>query len=369
MASQLIDPIALALSPSGVAARQAACAPRAAVRVGMLINGRARQITNAKHRTALLSVLGDEAAAVETPDLASVRRALAHLLCVRGANVLAIAGGDGTLHHAVNALIALTTEAFVLTGVQPEMPRLLILNGGTLNIVGRTVAIHGPPLRTLQKFLADFGGSPLSRVPARRLSLLEVRSNGASPRFGFVFGSEVAYHALELYGRFGAGYGGLARFLFEFARGAYFGSALWRQEGWKMGPYASTLEIDGEKFERYTGVCASTVDLTLAIAAVRTIRRPLLQPGFAVRLVQAVEAQQIVRLIPALMSERGGFGVRDFAEAHHLSLCGPYTLDGECFHEPALDSRQLSLDVSLSAQRLYAVPGDSEAVKYSFHSC
>lgn len=361
MSAPLIDPIALALSPQGVALRQAACAPRAPVRLGLLVNARARQLTNTKQRAALLGVLPEPGAAVETPDLASVRRALALLLCVRGTNVLAIAGGDGTLHHAINALMALTAEAFALTGVEPAMPRLLILNGGTLNIVGRTVAIHGPPQRTLQKFLNHFSGAPLSRVPARRLTLLAVRCNEGPARFGFVFGSEVAYHALELYGRFGAGYGGLTRFLFEFARGAFFGSALWRQEGWKMGPYASPLEIDGEKFDRYTGVCASTVDLTLAIAAVRTIRRPLLQPGFAVRLVQAVEAQQIVRLIPALMSEHGGFGVRDFAEAHHLTLCGPYTLDGECFHEPALNSTQLSLDVSLSAQRLYAVPGDSTA--------
>lgn len=367
------DPVRLALSAAGVDLRARACAPSAKVRVGLLLNPKARRLRRTSDRANLAHLLGDRDAWVETPDLASLRRALAFLLCVRGANVLAVAGGDGTVHHVVNVLIGLSREAEDATGVRPPLPRLLILNGGTLNIVGRTVAIHGTPHATLRRFLRYFDGAPLSRVPARRLPLLDVRWGqgpetgiraAQPPRLGFVFGSEAPFHALELYARFGAGYVGLSRFLAEFARGVVFGSDLWRQERWKLGPYEHRLAIDDLEIHRYTGVVASTVDLTLAIGAARTIRRALHQPGFAVRVVEESDPLRLVRLLPTLMSERPGPGVRDVAEAHRLELFGPYTLDGECFSEPALSSERLPLTVVASPERLHAVPGELGAEEW-----
>ena len=361
------DPIGFALSPAGVAVRVQACATSAPVRVGLLLNARARRLRRGRDREALAELLPEAHAVVETPDLASVRRALATLLCVRGANVLAVAGGDGTVHHAVNALLELSREAELLTGVRPPLPRLLILNGGTLNIVGRTIAIHGPPRTTLHRFLRYFDAIPLSRLPARRLPLLEVRwgeTAAFAPRFGFVFGSEAAFHAIELYGRFGAGYVGLSRFLYEFARGALAGSELWRAESWKLGPFHTPLRIDGQRFLPYSGVVASTVDLTLVIAAIRTIRRPLLEPGFAARVVHETDPARLVRLLPALMTERSAPGIADFPRAHRMDLFGPYTLDGECFSEPAFGSERLPLTVTLSEERLHAVPGDFTAEQW-----
>ena len=355
------DPVGLALTPDGVAERVRACSPSARVRVGLLINPRARRLRSAGDRARLCELVGERDGWVETQDLASVRRALAFLMCVRGANVLAVAGGDGTVHHAVNAILALSQEAKARTGIQPPLPRLLILNGGTLNIVGRTVAIHGPPHATLGQFQKYFDGAPLSRVPARGLPLLVATWRGQTPRHGFVFGSEASFHALELYGRFGAGYMGLSRFLLEFGRGVTVGSELWQREGWKLGPYEHALQIDDTTLHRYTGVVASTVDLTLAIAAVRTIRRPLLRPGFAVRVVEETEPSKLVRLLPAMMSEHAVPGLRDFPEARRLALFGPYTLDGEGFSEPSLAAERLPLTVTASDERLYAVPGEWRA--------
>lgn len=373
------DPVQLALSAEGVETRQRACQPSSPVRVGLLMNPKARRLRRSGERAALADLLGERDAWMETHDLASLRRALAFLLCVRAANVLAVAGGDGTVHHVVNALLALGREAEAATGVRPPLPRLLILNGGTLNIVGRTVAIHGAPRDTLRNFLRYFQGAPLSRVPARRLPLLEVRCGVAPesqsdssaaprtpswtdlpPRWGFVFGSEAAFHALELYGRFGAGYLGLSRFLLEFFRGALVGGELWDTEGWKLGPYAD-LRVDDQTFGRYSGVVASTVDLTLAIGSVRTIRRSLHRPGFAARVVEETDLSRLMRVVPGLMSERSVAGVRDFPEATRMDLSGPYTLDGECFSEPAVSSARQPLVVTASTERLHAVPGDFTA--------
>lgn len=356
------DPVALALSPEGAQRRQRACAPSQEVRVGLLLNPRAGRARNPRMRSELQALLDGPDAWAETWDLGSVRRALAVLLCERRANVLAIAGGDGTVHHVVNALVDLTTETALVSGVAVPMPRVLILNGGTLNIVGRTCAIHGPPQEILSKFLRFFGGAPLSRVPARRLPLLEVAwSQGDAPvamRYGFVFGSEVAYHAIELYERFGAGYLGLARFLGELSRGVLWGSELWQREGWKLGPFQGGLSVDGVQYPSYTGVAASTVDLTLAIGAVAAVRRRLYQPGFTARVVQALEPKALIGLVPAMMADHPVPGLDDYPNARQLRLYGPYTLDGELFHEPAHAPQRLPLTVAISQQRLQAVPGE-----------
>ncbi len=326
------DPIEQTASAAGLAQRHAACLPDATVRLGVVVNPRASRLKRAGKRAALAALVGPGLYA-ETRDLASLQRAIARLVGELGVNVLAIAGGDGSLHHAVNALWQLAQATLRNTGEVPPWPRVLILNGGTLNIVGRSVAIHGPPEETLRQFQRDFGHGLLSRVPIRPVPMLQVRWQDETPRLGFVFGSELAYHALELYSRFGAGYLGLSRFLFEFSRGAVFGSSLWRQESWKLGPYTD-LDVDGRHWQTYGGVTAATADLTLAIGAVRAIRRPLGAPGFAVRVVEETVPRRLVAMLPALMSERGGAGLVDLAIAHEMRLTGPYTLDGECFHAP-----------------------------------
>lgn len=341
-----VDPVQLAVSPAGLAQRSAACASHARVRVAVIVNPRARRLVQARQRQALAELVED-GLYVESHDLASLERNLARLVAVEGANVVAVAGGDGTLHHIVNALWQLQERTLQASGQSPPWPRILILNGGTLNVVGRSVAIHGPPDRTLRTFLRRFADVPLSRVPVRPQPLLHVAWEGQAPRLGFVFGSAVAHHALELYTRFGAGYIGLARFLGAFARGAVLGGTLWNQESWRIGPYEG-VDIQPcsgtpHHVEVYTGLVASTADLTLAVAALRAIRRPLGAAGFAVRLVEATEPVQLAAMLPALMGDAEAPGMRDFPEVRHLRLRGPCTLDGEVFEEPAPD---LALHVS-----------------------
>lgn len=351
------DPDRFARSRAGAEVRRQACQPSSAVCVGLLVNRNARRLASSRARGRLLRLLPDDGVEM-TQDLASLRRALARLLCARRCNVLAIAGGDGTVHHAVNALLALGQETRDALGAAPPLPRILILNGGTLNIVGRTMAVHGPAHATLRRFVRAFDGARLSRVPARRLPMMAVHRADMPARHGFVFGSEVLHHAIELYTRFGSGYSGLLRFLVELSRGALTGSELWQAESWKLGPFGLPLSVDGDRFDDYAAVVASTVDLTLAVASVRAIRRPLLAPGFHAKVITQTDPRRILALIPALASEGARDGIVDHPNASTMRLFGPFTLDGELFGEASLRRERLPLTVQVLEQRLHAVPGE-----------
>lgn len=345
---------------AAAAARRDAMRDAAAVRVGLLLNGQAAEGRAATLR-GLAALLPEPADFAATRSLAELPDALGRLLVERGVNVLAVVGGDGTVHHAVNALLALERQSAAANG-PIALPRLLLLGGGTLNIVARTLGVHGRPRRRLRHFLRYFQNARLSRVPGRGLPSLVVRCADQPPRHGFVFGSEVLFHAISLYVAFGAGYGGLARFLFELSRGITVGSALWRREGWRLGPFGLPLTIDGATFEPYTAVVASTVDLTLAVGGVRAIRRPLGAPGFFAKAIVECDPRRVMAMIPALMRERGHPGVVDRPFADAMELFGPYTLDGELFDaEHGQGRAQLTVT---TGPVLAAVPGELGAMRW-----
>jgi diacylglycerol kinase (ATP) len=351
------DPTRLTCDRHTAQVRLAACRPHAPVEVGLIVNPRARRLRGRRARTRLSELLPAEAV-MQTRDLASLRRALATLLVERAVNVLAIAGGDGTVHHTINALLELNEEASRHAGQPLPLPRLLLLNGGTLNIVGRTMQVRGPPERRLKRFLRAFDGALFRQVPARRMPMMLVQCGTERPRYGFVFGSEVLHHSIELYTRFGAGYSGLSRFLFELSRGALTGSDLWRDESWKLGPFGMPLRVDSRTYPTYAAVVASTVDLTLAIGRIRAIRRHELAPGFFAKVITETQASRVVKLIPALVSEAPATGISDHPTAISMSLHGPITLDGEVFGDTALPRERLPVEVTVASQRLHGVPGE-----------
>ena len=112
------DPIQQAISRAGASIRAEACRATAKVSVGLILNPRARRLRSARARRQLLRQLPADAVR-QTRDLASLRRALASLVGGSGVNVLAIAGGDGTVHHTINALLELTEETAALSGITP----------------------------------------------------------------------------------------------------------------------------------------------------------------------------------------------------------------------------------------------------------
>ena len=158
--------------------------------------------------------------------------------------VIAVHGGDGTLHKTVTAL----GHAF---GGDP-LPPIAILCGGTMNVVASSLHIRERPSVFLRAIVdADRAGRPLETIRRRCMRI--------GDEFGFLFGSGLAANFLtEYYAPSGYGPGRAAWLLF---RGFF--SAIWN------GPFIRRLfkrfegsvRVDGQLLERtaFVGLMAGTV--------------------------------------------------------------------------------------------------------------
>jgi diacylglycerol kinase family enzyme len=158
--------------------------------------------------------------------------------------VIAVHGGDGTLHRAVTAL----GRAF---GSEP-IPPLAVLCGGTMNVVAASLGIRERPMTFLGSVVED------ARV-GRPHPTLRRRSLRIGDALGFIFGNGLMANFLGEY--YGTGRYGPARAAWLLLRGL--GSAL------IGGPFVrrlfkrfeGTIRIDGQLLERTTfvGIGAATV--------------------------------------------------------------------------------------------------------------
>jgi diacylglycerol kinase family enzyme len=158
--------------------------------------------------------------------------------------VVAIHGGDGTLHKTVTAL----GRAF---GEDP-LPPIAILCGGTMNVVATSLRIRERAPVFLNAIVeADRKGQPLETIRRRCLRI--------GDELGFLFGSGLPANFLaEYYAPSGYGPGRAAWLLVR----AFF-SALWQ------GPFIrrvfkrfeGTVRVDGAPLERtvFVGLMAGTV--------------------------------------------------------------------------------------------------------------
>lgn len=265
-----------------------------------------------------------------------------------GVNVLAVAGGDGTLHHAVNALNR-------LGGGTPWPGTLLVLRGGTLNIVSRSLGPAIDPAAALRAFVQGraTADTRVGDIVAKTVPMLTIDHAELGRRYGFLFGSEMVKNALEMYDQFGGGYGGLSRFMFEVARGFAFRGELWQKERWRLDPptTGARAEDDTRTFEapKYAAAIACAVDLVIN-GGVRAVRRAPGARGFYTRIITETRTPQLLKMIPSLMSEGHPTGVADLTEASRLSLRGSYTIDGECFGDSSRERRSPAASVTVSAE-------------------
>lgn len=306
----------------------------ARVRPALISNPMARTNWRSVGHARLVPLMPDPRACLETPSPEALKPALRYLLFERYANVVVVNGGDGTIHHTLNAAAQVVTEAAAVVGRDVPLPRFLFVRGGGMNMLARVFETRGHPVRTLEKFAARARGARLGTLPTRSVPLLAVSEPGGEERLGYIFGSELVFNALTMYERFGQGYAGLARFLWEVAWGYAFRTELWQRYGHLLDAPEGALGVDGDRYPRYTSVVATTVPLQLIKGAVATVREMSAPGTMNVVAVLATDKGQVIRAIPKLMVGAPTAGVVYQRDVRGLTLEGPYTLDGERIDRP-----------------------------------
>lgn len=361
----MVPDCAVRVDAGSVRAFRAALDPAAPIRLGVISNPFSRSNARSRmHDRLVPRMLDDRRDAVDTRTVADLDAALETLLFERGVNVLGLNGGDGTLHLGVNRMLAMARRIEADTGESCPLPKLLFLNGGTLNIVSRATGTKGNPARTLRDFVERTRGQRIESLDVRRLGALEVterlpgEANEGRRRYGFVFGSEVVANALEMYTLFGEGYAGLTRFLTEVGLGYLLNTRLWQEHGWKLDPPRTSLTVDGVTWARYLGVVCATIDLSILRGMLTAIEVPPAAPGFHAKVMLETHPGRAIRTIPQLMVGGHPESVRDVEGATFLEMTGGYTLDGEVFLDRSPRGQRRLIRVRRGAVDIEAVrPG------------
>ena len=160
-------------------------------------------------------------------------------------DTLAMVGGDGTVTAILTALLR----------VWPDEPRppLLILPGGTVNTIPRSLGVRGAPDRVLARLLRS--DVPFASHPRSILRIV----NGPEVRFGMIFGTGMVARWLEGYNAArGTGPLGAAREVARTIGSIAVGGALARK---LLAPFDAEVQVDdgpGAR-SRFTGMAAGSV--------------------------------------------------------------------------------------------------------------
>jgi diacylglycerol kinase family enzyme len=302
------------------------------VAIALIVNVRSR--ANRLHPDRierLRSIVGSDGSVLALPELEAQTAAIRKLAERRPA-AIAINGGDGTLHKTLTTLLSAWGDA--------ALPPIVLLPGGTMNVVASSLGIVADPAETLRAAVAQVrSGAPLDTVSRHCLRI------GAE--HGFVFGNGFIASFLEEYyaeGRYDA-----RRALWVCAR-MFASSALDGDYARRvLRPYRGRLLVDGQPFAEgsISSVAAATVR-EVGLGFKLNHRADEDPERFSVLSVRA-PALQILLDVPAVFAGRGMSPARaDSAIARSLRLEPdpsaapmPYTIDGDLYR------REGPLDVVL----------------------
>lgn len=163
-----------------------------------------------------------------------------------GVDLIAINGGDGTLHRVVTAVIR-------AWGDDP-LPTLVSLQGGTMNTVARSMGARGTPGAIADELRRQLSGE--HRLPSTVRHVLQVDRTW----YGFLFGVGMIARYIEVYDA--AGEGGPTQAAVTLAR--LVGSMVWggRQARAFFERIEAEVSVDGVMWDgrQWLTVGAGTVD-------------------------------------------------------------------------------------------------------------
>jgi len=297
--------------------------------LGLIINPTSRRTSENLDRILAVARDGSPIHYCVTEQQEEVENGLSEL-AAKGVNILAIAGGDGTVSRILTCLLA--NKPF------DSMPLIAILPGGTANMTAGDLGFRGSVRATLRQ-LRDWAEDRTGQPEFLQRSVLRVQHHsGQSPRYGMFFGAGAIVQGIEftnanIHSR------GLKN---ELSLGLGLVRSMWgiaRQDPRFIQPTAMSIGIDDHPVE---------VLHSVVLLFVSSLERLFLNmhPWWGEENGRPLHttivhspATRLIRTLPALL--RGKPNSRLTPESGYrshnvkkitLDLDGPFTLDGEIIH-------------------------------------
>ncbi len=310
------------------------------MRIAVLSNLRAGRAGSRVARVLEVLRARPEVVHVETDAVQSLPRALRDLDRV-GVDLLVVNGGDGTLQHALTALLA--------DPRRQRLPAIAPLRGGRTNMTAADLGGERDPVRGLRNVLEAADGGYLERLVVER-PVLRVRSScRLADQYGTFFGAGLIHRAIRLVHR--AFPPGRSQGLFgaSVVTAALVAKMLLRPTQGILTPDKCSVHVDGE--ERVDGevylLIASSLDRLflrlnpfwgagpggVRLTAIESRAEPMLRAALPVA---------TGRPRPWLTPEAGFTSLR--SDCARLRIHCGFTVDGELFDPEPEETIELSSD-------------------------
>lgn len=215
------------------------------MKVLVIVNPHAKKNKKRPEIAAKLQKIFGPAADVRLSETLEAVDAAAREALAGGVEVLGICGGDGTIHHTLSRFAK-------IYGDQP-LPRLLLLGGGTMNMVCHSVGVLGPSDGIAHRFKAA-SENPRLMQSVRRETLR------VDDRLCFIFGLGLVSNFLNAY--YEGGTTGPVKAAWVVQKGVR--SVIQRTEFAQklFAPWAGRLTVDGVQvpYSRYTACLIQTIE-------------------------------------------------------------------------------------------------------------
>jgi diacylglycerol kinase family enzyme len=151
--------------------------------IGIITNPHSKSNKRNPERSKLLSYIVGQEGFQEITNSPEDLKKVAQSFFNQKISILAVNGGDGTLSHTISAFIECYQGKACL-------PKILVLGGGTMNVVAQNLGIHGTPEYILGKVVEDLGTG--QNLNTKRLATIQVEG-----RYGFLYADGTSATILE----------------------------------------------------------------------------------------------------------------------------------------------------------------------------
>lgn len=152
--------------------------------IGVILNPYSKKYKNNPEKTKHMGfIVGDKASCKATEDLDDLKR-VADEFKSRDIDILAISGGDGTIHC--------TLTTFIQVYGDKPLPKIALLRGGTINNIANCLGIKGSSETLLSSLMVKYHEDiPFDSV---KLQITQINED-----YGFLFGIGLVQRFMELY--------------------------------------------------------------------------------------------------------------------------------------------------------------------------